>query len=129
MLKSLEFSKTTKKVPQYNEELFLRIKNKVLGKKYCLSVTFVGEKKARILNKQWRKKDYATDILSFPLDKDSGEIIFCEKPLIRKAKEFKRSPKNYLVFLFIHGLFHLKGMAHGSTMESEEEKIRKFFGI
>jgi probable rRNA maturation factor len=76
-----------------------------------------------------RQKDYATDILSFGLDDESGEIIMNPQKVAKKAKEFGRSYENYLVFLFIHGLFHLKGFDHGSRMESEEARVRRLFNI
>lgn len=109
--------------------LFLRIKNEVLGKKYELGIVFVGKKLGKSLNKKYRGKDYATDILSFPLEKNEGEIFLQPEVLTKKAKEFGRKPENYLVFLVIHGLFHLKGMAHGSRMESEEARVRALFKI
>jgi HAE1 family hydrophobic/amphiphilic exporter-1 len=46
-----------------------------------------------------------------------------------KAKEFGRTFENYLVFIFIHGLFHLKGYDHGIIMENKEKSIRSLFNI
>ena len=46
-----------------------------------------------------------------------------------EAKKFERTYENFLAFLFIHALVHLKGMDHGSTMESMEARYRKKFGI
>jgi ssRNA-specific RNase YbeY (16S rRNA maturation enzyme) len=46
-----------------------------------------------------------------------------------EAKKFDREYENFLGFLFIHGLVHLKGYDHGSTMESIEIQFRKQFGI
>jgi probable rRNA maturation factor len=108
---------------------FSDMKEAVLGTDYTLSLVFVGTTTARKLNKQYRDKDYATDILSFPLDSKNGEIFINPDKAKIKAKEFGRSYTNYLAFLFIHGLHHLKGMDHGSTMEKAEEKIRKIFSI
>jgi probable rRNA maturation factor len=106
-----------------------KIKEAVLGKEYDLSFSFIGPKKMRELNRTHRSKDYATDILSFELEKNAGEIFICKSAAAKKAKLFGRTPSNYLSFLFIHGLCHLKGMAHGATMERQERKIRKLFGI
>ncbi len=128
-LDSLSITCTVKSTPKISGVLFTSIKNKVLGKKYELALTFVGTKRARKLNNQYRQKDYATDILSFSLDKESGEIIINPKKALQKSKEFGRTFENYLVFLFIHGLFHLKGFDHGSRMESEEARVRRLFKI
>jgi probable rRNA maturation factor len=105
------------------------MKDAVLGKKYTLSVTVVGEKKMRELNRQFRNIDKPTDILSFPLEKDSGEIFLNIKYTKLEAKKFERSYENFLAFLFIHGLVHLKGHDHGSTMEALEKRYRSKFGI
>lgn len=115
--------------PQIDAALFHKMKDAVLGKKYSLSVIFVGEAKIKKLNNTYRKKDYATDILSFPIDKTEGEIYICKKKSDQKSKLYSRDPENFLYFLFIHGLVHLKGFDHGAIMEKEEAKFRKKFRI
>ena len=105
------------------------MKERVLGKKYELSLVFVGNAISQKLNKTYRDRNKPTNVLSFPLDARSGEI-FINLPLSRKqAPEYERDFKSYVAFLFIHGLFHLKGMEHGSRMERAEARIRKHFRI
>ncbi len=106
---------------------FVLMKNTILGSEYELSVVCVGEKLARKLNRDMRAKDYATNILSFSLSKTSGEIIFQLDCVKKDAKNFNMSYKEFLKFLFIHGLLHLKGMDHGLLMEKEEKKYLKLF--
>jgi probable rRNA maturation factor len=108
---------------------FSKIADAVLGSKYELSLTFIGEQKMRALNKAYRNKDYATDILSFPIDTNLGEIYICENIACKKARVREESEHTYLGFLFIHGCLHLKGMTHGSTMETAEKKLRQRFSI
>jgi probable rRNA maturation factor len=129
MTNTLYISSTLKKAPRINAVLFQRIKNEVLGEEYELDLQFIGKTKGRRLNFTFRQKDYATDILSFPIDKTMGEIYIHPEKARQKAKEFDRTFENYLVFLFIHGLFHLKGFDHGSRMESEEARVRALFNI
>ncbi|MDP2789159.1 MAG: rRNA maturation RNase YbeY [bacterium] len=101
--------------------MYDHIKNDILGKKYSLSLAFVGEKKSREINKKYRGKDKSTNVLSFAFEKDEGEILLC-KPVIRKeAKNFDRTYQEFLEYLVIHGMLHLKGMQHGSIMERVEE--------
>lgn len=119
-------NKTKGKLPSLP---FVQFKEKVLGKKYELNLTFVGKKKIHSLNKIYRKVDSPTDILSFPLDKESGEIFICQEIAKKKAPKFDRDYNNFLQFLFIHGLIHLKGYDHGDEMEKEEIKYRKYFKI
>ncbi len=98
----------------------LQIKNDVLGEHYELSVAFVGDTRAQKLNKSYRGKTYIPDVLSFPLSKKEGEIFINPRKAKKRAKEFGMSEKKYLAFIFIHGLLHLKGLRHGSTMERME---------
>jgi probable rRNA maturation factor len=109
--------------------VFLRIKNAVLGEKYELSVAVVCARKMHDLNKRWRNKDKTTDILSFPLSKDEGEIYISPAMAKKEAKNFDRSYGNFILFLFIHGLVHLKGYEHGGIMEDMEAGFRKQFKI
>lgn len=89
---------------------FLRMKDAALGYDYSLSLVFIDAKKMQTLNRERRNKDYPTDILSFTLDKNAGEIFICPTAARAKAKEFGRTYPNYLAFIFIHGLIHLKGL-------------------
>jgi probable rRNA maturation factor len=102
-----------------------KIKDDILGKDYSLSIAYVTEKKSRELNKKWRKKDKATNVLSFALSDTSGELILCKDVIKKEAKE-KKFDKNFpdlLLFLVIHGMLHLKGMTHSSRMERAERKF------
>lgn len=102
--------------------MFVKIKNEILGKKYSLSVAYVTEKKSRELNKKYRKKDKPTNILSFALSKNLGELILCKKVIKSEAKKLGKTPASWTRFLLIHGMLHLKGLRHGKNMEKLEEK-------
>lgn len=99
---------------------FNKIKDDILGKQYELSFAFISEKQAGFLNKTYRKKDGPTDVLSFPLSKDSGEILICQAIAKTKTKNFGKTLEEYLLFLVIHAMLHLKGMQHGDKMERYE---------
>jgi probable rRNA maturation factor len=126
---SVSILATTKSAPKINGALFDLLKNRVLGKKFALNLIFVGKEKIRALNRTHRKIDKATDILSFNVDENVGEIFINPEKARQKAPLFERTYQNYLEFIFIHGLFHLKGFDHSSRMESEEGKVRKAFKI
>jgi len=112
--------------------MYSEIKNDILGKKYSLSVVFVSKAKMKEINKKYRKMDKPTNILSFPYSKTEGEILLC-KDLIKEEvkKGEKTSDRNYtewLGFLVIHGMLHLKGMSHSSKMERAEALYdKKYF--
>ncbi|MBI2100731.1 MAG: rRNA maturation RNase YbeY [Candidatus Vogelbacteria bacterium] len=96
---------------------FRAIAKRVLGTNYELSLVLVGDRRSRTINRRWRDRDRPTNVLSFPLDQNSGEIFL----------NLGQRSTNYLRFLFIHGVLHLKGLRHGSKMESLENQLVKHF--
>ncbi len=124
---NFHITNTTKsKLPDFD---FVKIKEVILGKKYELSVIIVGKKEIQKLNKEYRDINKPTDILSFPLSDDFGEMYINPEMTKLEAKKFDRDYENFFGYLFIHGLVHLKGFDHGSTMDSIEARFRKQFGI
>ncbi len=108
---------------------FALIAKKILGSKYELSLVFVTNSESKRLNRIHREKNKPTNILSFPLSSDNGEIFIDLELCKKQCAEFNRTYTNFVGFLVIHGLLHLKGYDHGSTMEREEARYRKMFGI
>jgi len=108
---------------------FKSIKEAVLGSAYSLTVIIATPARLKKLNTIYRDKEFATDILSFPLSKTEGEIYICLTEAKKEAVKFERSYENFLAFLFIHGCVHLKGHDHGSTMENIEVKLRNKFKV
>lgn len=106
---------------------FALIKDKILGKKYDLSVSFLSPLEQRKINKKYRGKNKTTNVLSFSLSLDSGEITFDLKKVREDAPLFEMSYKKFLKYLFIHGCLHLKGFEHSSTMDKQENKYLKMF--
>ena len=107
---------------------FLPIKEKILGKKYELTIVFCTPTESRLRNKEYRDKDYPTNILSFPLDDEMGEIYISLSTARRDAKKFDMSYNKFLHLLVVHGALHLKGHGHGSTMEKlENTYLNTFF--
>ncbi|MEK7514458.1 MAG: rRNA maturation RNase YbeY [Patescibacteria group bacterium] len=108
---------------------FLEMKQYCLGASFTVSIVFVGETRARALNTMYRGKSYVPNILTFPLSKESGEIVICLSQARRDAKKFSMKKSEFLHYLLIHGFFHLKGMAHGSKMNVQERRARKKFSV
>ncbi len=107
---------------------FSEIKESLLGKKYVLSINFIGPDEAKELNIRTRQKDYTPNVLSFPLSETEGEIYICLSVVRKGAKEFSMSYQKFLNLIVIHGALHLKGHEHSSTMEDMEEKLlNKFY--
>lgn len=105
------------------------IKDDILGKRYSLSLAFVGGIRAQKLNEAYRNKTYTPNVLSFPLDEKTGEIYITPAIATKEAKKFDMTPKGYIGFLFIHGCLHLKGHDHGDKMDRLEQKYCKKYNL
>lgn len=123
---NFSISSTVKHYPTWPYEV---IKDTILGKSYVLSLSFVGPTRAQRFNVQYRNKDYTPNVLSFPLDEKTGEIIICPAVAKTQAKDFNLSTDGYIAYLFIHGCVHLKGHDHGDTMDKLEQKYVRQFNI
>jgi rRNA maturation RNase YbeY len=110
---------TRRSLPRFS---FSTIAAKVLPG-WEVSLVFVGPTKARELNQQLRKKSYTPNVLSYALGDKHGEIFICLHEAAKQAPSHEMSERDFVLFLFIHGLLHLKGMAHGSTMEKCEQRL------
>ncbi len=111
----------------YPKHAYEAIKNAVLGKKYAVTLAFVGPQQAAKLNATYRKKDYTPNVLSFPLLVNRGEIYICLSVAKKEWKKFSMSYEAYVGYLFLHGLLHLKGLDHGEAMDKEEARFKKRF--
>ena len=101
----------------------------ILGKGYSLSLVICADALSRSINKEYRKKDYAPNVLSFPLQKNEGEIFLNVRKAEREARTFGKKPKQHIARLYVHGCFHLKGLTHGANMDAHEQAVLKKFGL
>ena len=94
------------------------------------SIIFVEDDEIRQINKDYRKIDRITDVISFAFEdyedieyndiRMLGDIYICIPQMKRQAEEYGHSEKRELSFLAVHGLLHLLGYDH---MEPEDEKV------
>ena len=89
-----------------------------------LTLRFVNATEGQKLNFAFRKKDYATNILTFPyeLSKNSlsADIIFCLPIIQKEAKEQNKSLKAHLAHLIVHGCLHAQAYDHEIKKEAEK---------
>jgi len=93
-----------------------------------LTIRLVDETEGRELNKTWRHKDYATNVLSFPADVPDelldipllGDLVICAPVVTREAAEQGKSAEAHWAHLVIHGCLHLLGYDHIEDEEAEE---------
>jgi probable rRNA maturation factor len=102
-----------------------------------LSLSLVSDAAIRALNREYRGRDAATDVLSFPLDETSnrkvpetllGDIVISVETAHRQAAEYDASVQREIYRLLIHGLLHLKGhdheqLAQRRNMRREERRL------
>src|SRR5436305_8019587 len=79
---------------------------------FPLTLRIVGVREGRQLNRQFRKKDYATNVLSFPYDK-GGDIVLCHPVITREARAQKKSVRAHYAHLVVHGVLHRRGHVPG----------------
>lgn len=91
-----------------------------------ITIVFLDEKAAKALNKTFRGKSYATDILSFQSSSSDqlGELILCPKVLKKQAKANKHSFNLELGYMLIHGVLHLLGYDHEKSKADEKEMYK-----
>ncbi len=107
---------------------FVNIKETILGERYNLNVIFCTRSLSQKLNKDYRDKDYPTNILSFPLDDKNGEIYIQLSVARSDAKNHDMSYNKFIHLLYIHGCLHLLGYDHSDDMELLEAKyLNKYY--
>lgn len=91
-----------------------------------ITLRFVDAEEGRALNRDYRAKDYATNVLTFAYteDEDSeitqADIILCTDVLLREAAEQKKTLEFHAAHLVIHGVLHAQGYDHESEEEADE---------
>ncbi|HEY4486983.1 MAG TPA: rRNA maturation RNase YbeY [Candidatus Paceibacterota bacterium] len=116
---------TQKTKGRYPNLPFVDIKEHILGKSYDLSLVLTGNTLSKKINKHYKGKDKPANVLAFPLSAKSGELFVDLETVKKQAPSFSLNYRQFLIFIFIHGLLHLKGSRHGSRMETEEKKWMK----
>ncbi|SDI41251.1 rRNA maturation RNase YbeY [Propionivibrio dicarboxylicus] len=103
-----------------------------------ITIRFVDEEECRSLNRDFRHKDYATNVLSFPYDDDPvvcGDLVICAPVIWREAEEQGKTPEAHCAHLIVHGVLHLQGYDHetgdadAKIMEDKERIILAALGF
>lgn len=91
-----------------------------------LTLRIVDAEEGQILNRDYRGKDYATNVLTFAYTEDSdaevtqADIILCTDVLEKEAKEQKKTVLEHAQHLVVHGVLHAQGYDHETDEEAEE---------
>jgi len=101
-------------------------------RKADLAIRVVDSKEARSLNRHYRGKDYATNVLSFPAELPEGvslnipilgDLVICAPVVAREAKEQGKLLAAHYAHLTIHGVLHLLGLDHEDDREAEAMEL------
>ena len=115
---------------------FRRWARAALKRNAHITLRVVGAREARALNKRYRRRDYATNVLTFvyagerPL---AGDIAICAPVVRREARAQRISAAAHYAHLTVHGVLHLQGYDHlrardAERMERVEARILKKLG-
>ena len=97
---------------------------------FPITLRIVGAREGRELNRTFRRKDYATNVLTF----DTGDIVLCHPVIRREARAQGKSLAAHYAHLVVHGCLHLRGYDHekkrdAARMEAREIRILRRAGI
>ncbi|TPW00967.1 MAG: hypothetical protein FD124_3836 [Alphaproteobacteria bacterium] len=103
-----------------------------------VSVRFVDAEEGQALNRDYREKDYATNVLSFVYDSGptvAGDLVICIPVVLREAAEQGKAVEAHFAHLVVHGMLHLQGYDHETgardarRMEAREREILAGLGF
>jgi probable rRNA maturation factor len=103
-----------------------------------VTVRFVGTAEGRRLNREFRRRNRATNVLSFTYDASAGrlagDIVLCAPVIAREARDQGKPLRAHYAHLAVHGALHLRGYDHARSrdavrMEAEERRILAALGF
>lgn len=130
-----------------NDKLYDVVKavldNEGLSMDYEVSITFVDKDEIHKLNREYRKVDRPTDVLSFPMNEEFliegvdsmlGDIVICMDIAKYQAKEYGHSLDREIMYLTCHSMLHLLGYDHieeddKKIMRGKEKEVMKKLGV
>jgi len=105
-----------------------------------ITVRLVGEAESADLNKRYRGKRGATNVLSFTYDVApgkaglAGDLVICVPVVLREAAQQDKRPRAHWAHMLVHGILHLRGYDHlqesdAVIMEAQEVRVLKRLGF
>ncbi|MFZ2390681.1 MAG: rRNA maturation RNase YbeY [Minisyncoccales bacterium] len=123
----IEINNLSEKYRKIDTVFLKKVATKVLKeeknkKKIELSIAIVNPQEIKKLNKEYRKKNKPTDVLSFgEIGGDISEIVICPEEVEKNGKDFKKE----LTLVLIHGILHLLSYDHEKTKKEAEKMFQK----
>jgi probable rRNA maturation factor len=93
-----------------------------------VTVRYVAEAEGRRLNREFRGRDYATNVLSFPYEEGGapeGDVVICAPVVAREAGAQGKDLEAHHAHLLVHGLLHLQGYDHEKSASEAKRMERR----
>jgi len=92
-----------------------------------ITVRFVAAEEGQALNRDYRGKDYATNVLSFVYASEpvNGDLVICVPVVAREAREQNKTLEAHYAHLLVHGVLHLQGFDHETEKEARSMEARE----
>ncbi len=125
----VDIQRASEAAEQPDDESFIRWAGLALRDKpgHELTIRLVDEQESQSLNREYRDRDYPTNVLSFPADLPPelnipllGDLVICVQVVQREAVEQRKSAESHWAHMVIHGCLHLLGYDHIDDAEAEE---------
>ena len=103
-----------------------------------ITVRIVGAEEGQALNRSYRQKDYATNVLTFDYTQAplvTADLVLCAPVIAKEARENRTTLKDHYAHLLVHGVLHAQGWDHetgaadAEAMEARETAILAGLGI
>ena len=123
---SVQYASDAKRLP--TRQQFRRWVKAALEQDVQMALRIVNEAEGRELNRSYRGKDYATNVLTFVYDDTSpiyGDVVICAPVVAREAKEQGKDLLAHYAHLTIHAVLHLQGYDHEIKRDAEEMEARE----
>jgi len=89
-----------------------------------ITVRIVGAEEGQALNREYRHKDYATNVLTFDYTQEpvvTADLVLCAPVVAREAKEQNKTLQEHYAHLLVHGTLHAQGWDHETSEEDADE--------
>ena len=123
---SVQYASNARKLP--TRQQFRRWVKIALEQDVQMALRIVNEAEGRVLNRSYRGKDYATNVLTFVYDDGQplyGDVVICAPVVAREAGEQGKDLLAHYAHLTLHAALHLQGYDHEKKRDAEKMEARE----
>jgi probable rRNA maturation factor len=90
-----------------------------------ITLRVVGTAEARTLNRAFRRRDYATNVLAFAYSRTQGDLVLCHPVIAREARAQGKTLAAHYAHMIVHGILHLAGQDHARAAQARRMERRE----